>query len=100
MYYATNASGSWVPERITTATGAASIQVDDATGRVHVLVGADSGLVYYTKASNGGWTHARVASTADAGSPIIRLDQAKGTLLVVYIGASSAGNRIYALTKS
>ena len=100
-YYATNTSGTWVTQRITRATGDASLQVDATTGRVHAVVSGDSGLVYYTMAANGAWAHTKVAGTRWGLSLAIRLDPATGTLLVVYIDASTAGNqRIYTVTKS
>jgi hypothetical protein len=99
-YYATNASGTWVSQRITRSTGAASLQMDDASGRVHALVSGAAGLVYYTAPSNGGWTHTKVASTSWAPSIVLRLDAATGTLLIVYVDGSTAGKlRVYAITK-
>lgn len=88
-YYATNATGSWKTQRITKATGETSIQVDKATGRIHVLIGA----AYYTKASNGSWTRTVLVSPAwMTGS--LRLDPVSGTILVVY----NDGGRIKAMT--
>ena len=99
-YYATNASGAWASQRITRSLGETSLQVDDVTGRVHVLVNGETGLVYYTKPANGAWAHSRVGSVRSAFSPVIRLDPATGTLLVVYVGGPNAAiPRIYAVTK-
>jgi hypothetical protein len=99
-YYATNASGTWVSHRITRAIGAASLQVDNGTGRLHVLVSGVSGLSYFTSLSGSRWTRTTVSSTDSAQSPLLRLDPATGSLLGVYIDGSNTGSaRIYALTK-
>lgn len=97
-YYATNASGSWRSDRITARVGATSLQVDEATGRVHVLVGDESGLWYYSKLPGARWSGKRLVSDA-VGSAAIRLDPATGTLLVVYLRETSDSTRIYTLTK-
>jgi hypothetical protein len=100
-YYATNASGKWKVRRITRDVGDASLQVDQATGRVHVLVGGETGLLYLTRSSDGRWARTKVASTKGAPSPALRLDPATGTLLAVYVAPSHewGPGRIYALTK-
>jgi hypothetical protein len=98
-YYATNVGGSWVTERITPDVGQASITMDAATSRVHVLLSGGGGLLYYTRTTNDAWD---VTGLSDAyrASPIIRLDPTTGTLLVVFYG--SVGPRtegIYAMAK-
>ncbi len=97
-YYATNASGHWTSSRITARVGTTSLQVDPLTGRVHVLVGDDSGLRYYTKPAGSGWIAKRLVSNA-VGSAVIRLDPATGTLLVLYMREAAGASRIYAITK-
>jgi hypothetical protein len=99
-YYATNTGGAWKAGRFTTLVGTTSLQVDDATGRVHALVGGDFGLRYFTKPASGPWTGSKLTSVP-VSSPVIRLDPANGTLLVVYIRPSGAGGvgGIYVLTK-
>jgi hypothetical protein len=98
-YYATNASGTWGSGRFTRALGSASLQLDNATGRVHVLVGG-AGLRYYTRASGGAWSGIKLLAS-DAESPVLRLSPATGTLLAVYIRYSRSGSSaIYTLTKS
>ena len=95
-YYATNASGVWKVARITRAVGETSLQVDQKTGRVHVVMSGKK-LRYYTTAGNGRWSGSTVTSVS-ASSPLLRLDPATGTLLIVYLGGSG-GSRIYAMTK-
>ena len=95
-YYATNASGTWVTQRITRAIGETSLQVDQKSGRIHVLV-TDRKVRYYTSSGNGAWT-ASTVPTGPAWSPLLRLDPATGTLLVVYFGGPDQA-RIYAMTK-
>ena len=106
-YYATNASGTWESGRITTHQGGTSLQVDEITGQVHVLVGA-AGLRYYTKLPGGAWRGTKVSSVSVLAA-VIRLDPATGTLLAVYIKPRESGlgqawtlsgsGRIYAVTR-
>jgi len=101
-YYATNASGTWKSERITSVLGSSSLQVDDVTGRVHVLVANAAVIRYYTKAPNGSWTTTLLASgdsSDPVGSGLMARDPARGALLTVWDrqGETSAG--IYFATK-
>jgi hypothetical protein len=106
-YYATNAGGTWETSRITTNLGRTSVQIDEATGQVHVLVGS-TGLRYYTKLPGGPWRGTKVSSDKVLAA-VVRLDPATGTLLAVYIRARDTGiaqpwtmsgsGRIYAVTK-
>lgn len=99
-YYATKTHLDWATHRITRAVGQTSLQVDPTTGRVHVLLGTASEIRYYTIAANAQWTRADVLSTPGALSPLIRVDPATGTLLVVYIRESASGSgTIYAMTR-
>jgi hypothetical protein len=95
-YYATNASGTWQSQRITRDMGETSLQVDQKTGRVHILVN-DRKLRYYTSAGDGKWSASTVPS-GSASSPLLRLDPATGTLLIVYLGGAD-GTTMYAMTK-
>ena len=97
-YHASNASGAWKAERITKDVGDTSIQVDGKTGRIHVLVGSQAGLRYFTAAPGGTWTRTTVASTKDVISPALRLDPATGKLLGVYIDPFETSRRIYSFT--
>jgi hypothetical protein len=93
-YYATNASGSWKIQRITTESGVSSIEVDQTTGRIHVLIGGN----YYTKTTSGKWIRTVLTTPAwGRSAAALRLDQASGRLLVLYIDASSSA-RIKAMT--
>ena len=98
-YYATNASGTWTAHRITRKVGDTSLQVDESTGRSHVLVtgGTGSGITRRRRAAAGprpGWSDKQWPS-----SPLLRLDPATGKLLAVYLISSDTGStRIYALT--
>ena len=96
-YYATNASGKWVSGRITTNLGATSLQVDEVTGRVHVVV-AGSGVRYYTKLPGGLWGGTKVTSATVplqlSAAAAIRLDSATGRLLIVYLAQQSSGHVI------
>ena len=102
-FYATNASGTWTApgaRRITTKTGAHALTMDVISGRVHVLLGTQSDVRYYTKAARGSWS-LQTLTAASAASVEIRLDQPKGTLLAVYAHPPTsrplAG--VYAMTK-
>jgi hypothetical protein len=101
-YYATNASGKWVSGRITTNLGATSLQIDEVTGRIHVLV-AGSGVRYYTKLPGGSWGGTKVTSATvplKSAAAAIRLDPATGRLLIVYLAQqSNALGKVYAITK-
>lgn len=94
-YYATNASGTWQSQRITKEVGWTSIQVDPATGRVHVLIAAEGKLAYFTMAPNGHWTRTTLA-TASPMAVHLQLDTNRGTVLAVYIDGAHA-SRIYAV---
>jgi hypothetical protein len=101
-YYATNASGTWKLQRITSVLGSSSLQVDGVTGRVHVLVANAAVIRYYTKAPNGYWTTTTLASgdsSDPVGSGLMARDPTRGTLLTVWDrqGETSAG--IYFATK-
>jgi hypothetical protein len=101
-YYATNESGTWKAARFTTFAGESSLQIDDASGRVHALV-ADrtdstfepSGLTYFTEPVGGPWSSMKLTHVA-AASPVIRLDQVSGALLVAFLGRDG----IYIVTRS
>jgi hypothetical protein len=102
-YYATNATGKWVSSRITTNLGVTSLQVDEVTGRIHVLV-AGSGVRYYTKLPGGSWRGTKLSSASVplqlSTSAAIRLDPATGRLLIVYLAQqSNALGKVYAITK-
>jgi hypothetical protein len=87
MYYATNASGAWKVQRLTSQRGEASLQVAGSTNEVHVVLAVQAGLTYYTKTATGSWHGKRIAPGWVA-SPSIRLDPATGRLLVIYIGGN------------
>jgi hypothetical protein len=95
-YYATNAGGKWVSQQITRTIGRTSLQFDQKTGRIHVLI-SDRKVRYYTSTGNGTWT-ASTVPTGPASSPLLRLDPATGTLLIVYFGGPDQAD-IYAMTK-
>jgi hypothetical protein len=50
---------------------------------VHLIVGGETGLWYYTKTSGGTWSTQKLTS-AFVASTSLRLDQEHGTLLAVY----------------
>lgn len=100
-YYATNASGTWRSERVTKDVGVTSLQVDTATGRVHVLVGGEkNGVLYCTKSPTGAWVRTKIAATKGATDLAIRLDPATGTLLAVYLAGGWGPGEIYVVMKS
>ena len=89
-YYATLIDGKWRSERITKAIGASSFALDTETGAVQVLVNAsnphedhDGPLTHYERAPGGGWTATPLQASVDSGA-LIRIDEADGTLVVVY----------------
>jgi len=97
-YYATNASGTWKSGRISKEIGQTSIQVDQETGRVHVIVGAAK-VRYYTMAKDGPWQATTLSGSCDQ-SPLLRLDQSTGALLLVCLRVSRTNaTRIYAMTR-
>jgi hypothetical protein len=95
-YYATNATGIWRTERLTTDIGQGAIQIDRATGQVNVVIAGDDTLTYYTKATGGAWTHEKLPPR-QARSPSISRDPATGRLLILYIDAGGSG--IYMMSK-
>jgi hypothetical protein len=101
-YYATNASGSWTSpagRRITTNLGSASLTLDLASGRIHVLLGLwDRGVRYYTKTATGSWS-GQWLSSAQSSGVVIRLDQTRQRLLAVYAQFDEAAKGIVAFTK-
>jgi hypothetical protein len=96
MYYATNATGKWRTERLTTRTGQAAIQVDRSTGQVNVVIATGDALTYYTKAPDGAWKNEKLPPR-QAGSPSISRDPATGRLLILYIDEGGSG--IYTMSK-
>jgi hypothetical protein len=81
-YYATNAGGSWVVDRVSKAVGSASFTVDPASGRVHLAIFDHRGR-YFTTSGDGSWTSKRLPTVGGYGG-IIRLDPASGRLLIAY----------------
>ena len=82
LYYATNASGTWVVTRLTTGAsdGPATIALD-ADGAAHVVVprkaGSASGLHYLTNAG-GTWTSYQLTDRVEDTWPSIGIDAAGG----------------------
>jgi hypothetical protein len=97
-YYATNASGTWKTERITTDVGFASLQVDDATGHVDVLVVNSAAVRHFTNASKGSWTITTLATDLSGGvaSSAIARDPVRGTLLAVWLRYEGIGGIFFA----
>ena len=92
-----NASGAWQIHRISREVGETSIQIDQGTGRVHLVVSAKR-LRYYTL-DGGHWTGTTIDASCDQG-PLLRLDPARGRLLLVCLRTNPADQtRIYAMTK-
>jgi hypothetical protein len=98
-HYASNASGSWETQRITKAVGDTSIEVDDATGRVRVLVGSEAGLRYYKTMSDGSWKGTTLSAASWANSPTLSRDQATGAILVAYVDQSRSATLHVVTTK-
>ena len=80
--------------------GFASLTVDVASGRAHVLVGGDNGLYYFTKLAPDPWTMQKLSSTA-VGSALLRQDQDRGTLLAAFTRGFSdtASSSVFAFAK-
>ncbi len=87
-WYASNASGTWKAQQITKAVGDTFIDVEDATGRVRVLIGSEAAVRYYKTMSDGSWKGATLASTSWARSPILSRNPSTGAFLVAYIDGS------------
>jgi hypothetical protein len=96
-YYATNRSGSWTARRITRNIGDASLAVDVVSGRIHVLLGGEAGLKYYTTATGRSW--AGITIDAEYSQDVsIRLRQATGRLFGVLGRVLDDGTgRVYAV---
>jgi hypothetical protein len=82
VYVATDASGKWTSHRITRTPGQASLTLDPATGRTHVVVVKDSGLTDYQSIGGSVWTSAKIPGTATLTDPLIRLDPLTGSVNV------------------
>lgn len=93
-YYATMVKGTWTSQRVTKELGLSSLAIDPRSGRINLLVGN----TVRTKVPNGSWVSARLPAGVD--SPVMRVDPATGSLLVVYLHSSPDGesNAIYAIT--
>jgi hypothetical protein len=99
-YYGTSAGGSWVDHRITTATGPATFDMNDADGRAYAVVSTGSGLRCYTGASNGTWSGVQVVTTRDGvDSPVVRFNDVTGTLFIAFVNYASGRPLIYTLSK-
>ena len=84
-YYATMVKGKWTSQRVTKELGLSSLAIDPGTGRIYLLVGN----AIRTKPPNGTWVSARLPGGID--SPVMRLDPATGSLLVVYLHSNPEG---------
>lgn len=100
-YYGTNAGGSWVKHRITTATGETTFEMNAANGQVYTVVGTNAGLRCYTGSPDGTWTGALVVATKDwTPSPVVRLNPVNGGLFLVFVDYAQNGKtRIYTLSR-
>lgn len=97
-YYSSEKAGTWTSERLTTQQDVASVTVDTASGRVHVLVSDKRGhLGYMTKAGKA-WSK-RTIDTLDVTNAVIRLDQDTGDLLVAYVSWDGEVQRPFVVTK-
>ncbi len=92
VYYATNASGSWVRRRLDSAMGNNARLALDAAGNVHLVYqqciddGTDSCLepgIYYETNSGGAWTTQRVSFDGEDSSQDILVD-ASGTVHIAF----------------
>ena len=98
-YYSSERAGTWTSERLTTQQDVASMTVDTASGRVHVLVSDKRGrLAYMTKAGKASWSK-RALDTSEVLDAVIRLDQGTGDLLIAYLGWDGEDPRPYVVTK-
>ena len=108
-YFSTNASGTWQTSRLSLTVGEAALTVDVVSGQVHALVSgfdqnaaspqASASLIYFTGPAGGPWTPTTLLPYA-VDTPVIKLDQATGALLVMYAVTSDGGaTQIYAMTK-
>jgi hypothetical protein len=87
--YATERNGAWTPaspsaRRFTASPGGLSLTFDPATGRVHALVDAVSGLHLWTRSKGGTWSSVVLSTAASFGATVL-LDRASGRLTVVYL---------------
>lgn len=78
-YHGTNATGTWVSERITTDRGHSALAVEPASGRLHAIVSGEAGIGYYTRTPDSSWTSGVVLPIGS----LIRYDKATDTVLVV-----------------
>jgi hypothetical protein len=75
-------------------------------GRIHVLLGTSAGVEYFTRPATGNWTRVALAPTDRRPASqhlwsevAIRLDQATGHLLAVFIRFDDVAPGVYVLTK-
>jgi hypothetical protein len=103
-YYATNRTGQWTPagsaRRFTASIGPKSLTMDPVGGSVHVVVGLDNALKYYTKTASGSWSGVTISSHG-AASAVIRRDPDSGRLFAAYVRLTPDFDlgAIYGLTK-
>ena len=77
---------TWTSRRVTSAAGASSLTLDVATGDVHLAVGTDV-IRHFVSANDGKtWTGAVVPNSADAYSPMIRINPVSGDVGIAAIG--------------
>ena len=84
LFVATNASGDWVTERVSSGDHWAPTLVvdsDDAMHIVYVSFGTDAGVHYLTNAT-GSWVDSRLTTTDDVGIPTMVLDGADDVHIV------------------
>jgi hypothetical protein len=102
LYYATNASGSWVKTRISTdAWESASALQFDGSGHAHILFGrydpSAPGLYYATNAT-GSWVTTRVSSVP-SDVPSFVLD-GSGKIRAAFVGVGSGGDSLWWATNA
>lgn len=86
--------GKWTSHRVTKELGLSSLAIDPGTGRIYLLIGN----AVRTKLPNGTWASARLPAGID--NPVMRLDPATGSLLVVYLHSNPEGESdgLFAIT--
>ena len=98
LFYTTNAGGSWKSDRMTRNLGAASFELDRATGQIHAVITSDGTLTYFTKASGGTWQSRKLVGK-DAMDAVIARDATSGRIVILYDSMSETKPGIYRIAK-
>jgi hypothetical protein len=95
-YIGSDASGTWVTQRISRAMGQKALTLDPSTGDAHVVLAGDR-LRHLTSTDGVAWTTTELRGTKGMYDPLIRVDPATGRIVVVMLNGSERG--IFVMTR-